>query len=94
MIDTLKSLAFDISKSAGNIDVYVSSLAIIGFLRNASHTVFVRWDMVWKKVISRKKIIIKSKNKYITGVIASNKPVNTVQLLYYVQLRLDNQVLS
>ena len=42
MIHTLKSLAFEISKSAGNIDVYVSSLAIIGFLRNASHTVFVR----------------------------------------------------
>ena len=78
MIDTLKSLAFDISKSAGNIDVYVSSLAIMGFLRNASHTVFVRWDMVWKKVTSRKRNQIKK-----TGVITSNKPVNAVQLLYY-----------
>lgn len=78
MIDTLKSLAFDISKSAGNIDVYVSSLAIIGFLRNASHTVFVRWDMVWKKVRSKK-----NKSSQKTGIIASNKPVNALQLLYY-----------
>lgn len=68
MIHTLKSLAFEISKSAGNIDVYVSSLAIIGFLRNASHTVFVRWDMVWKKNVNQK---ISQK----TGVIASSKPI-------------------
>lgn len=68
MIDTLKSLAFEISKSAGNIDVYVSSLAIIGFLRNASHTVFVRWDMVWKKVMSTKNQIKKQESLPVTSL--------------------------
>jgi len=41
-LNTLKSLALATSKSAGNIDWNVLSLAITGFLKNVSQRVFVR----------------------------------------------------
>ena len=43
---TLKSLALANSKRAGNIDLNVSSLEIIGFLRKVSQRMLVKCGMV------------------------------------------------